>query len=253
MFPGVSTLNQIERVLRATGMPSQEEIDSMNSPHCTKIFATIPPTKKVNLESSFPTATEDAIDLMIKLLKFNPSDRLTVEEALEHPYVAQFHDIDSEPVCKKIISISIDDNKKFSIKEYRLKIYTDIHRRKKELRKRKMLQEQAYLKKKKAAMGYSTQYGSSGYSRKEASGTYSKKESSGYSKKETSSYHKKESRSSYSKKETASGYGRKEGSIGRRTRPATTHGKGHGTYYGSTKTAAEREKQYYSHSKTYKM
>jgi len=64
-----------------------------------------------------------------------------------------------------VITIPIDDNKKFSIKEYRLKIYTDIHRRKKELRKRKMLQEQAYLKKKKAAMGYSTQYGAGGFSK----------------------------------------------------------------------------------------
>ena len=99
MFPGVSTLNQIERVLRATGMPSQEDIDSMNSPHCTKIFATIPSTKKVSLDSIFPTAAEDSIDLMKKLLKFNPSDRYTVEEALEHPYVSQFHNIDNEPVC----------------------------------------------------------------------------------------------------------------------------------------------------------
>eukprot|EP00343_Euplotes_focardii_P003968 CAMPEP_0205809762 /NCGR_PEP_ID=MMETSP0205-20121125/13996_1 /ASSEMBLY_ACC=CAM_ASM_000278 /TAXON_ID=36767 /ORGANISM="Euplotes focardii, Strain TN1" /LENGTH=202 /DNA_ID=CAMNT_0053087325 /DNA_START=561 /DNA_END=1169 /DNA_ORIENTATION=- len=201
MFPGVSTLNQIERVLKVTGMPSQEDIDSVNSPHCTKIFATIPPTKKASLESLFPTAAEDAIDMMKKLLKFNPSDRLTVEECLEHPYVSQFHKIENEPICKKLITIPIDDNKKFSIKEYRLKIYTDIHRRKKELRKKKMLQEQAYLRKKKASMGYSTQYGSSGYSRKKTSTT------------------------------TAS---KKESSVGHRTRPATTHSKGR-QYYGHSK------------------
>jgi mitogen-activated protein kinase 15 len=167
MFPGVSTLNQIERVLKVTGMPSQEDIDSMMSPHCSKIFATIPPTKKVSLDSLFPAAPEDAIDLMKKLLKFNPSDRFTVEEALDHPYVSQFHVIENEPVCKKKITIPIDDNKKFSIKEYRLKIYTDIHKRKKELRRKKMLQEQLYYQKKKSAMGYSTQYGSS-YPKKES-------------------------------------------------------------------------------------
>ena len=218
MFPGVSTLNQIERVLKVTGMPSQEDIDSMNSPHCTKIFATIPPTKKASLEALFPTAPEDAIDLMKKLLKFNPSDRLTVEEALEHSYVSQFHVVENEPVCKKIITIPIDDNKKFSIKEYRLKIYTDIHRRKKELRKKKMQQEQAYYRKKKTAAGYSTQYGSSGYSRKETS---------------------------------SAAYGKKEGSLDHRSRPATTHSKGRAAYYGSTKGAGDRKKYY--HSKTYKM
>jgi mitogen-activated protein kinase 15 len=171
MFPGVSTLNQIERVLKVTGMPTQEDIDAMVSPHCTKIFATIPPTKKVSLESVFPAAPEDAIDLMKKLLKFNPKDRLTVEEALEHSYVSQFHNIDNEPVCKKIITIPIDDNKKFSIKEYRLKIYTDIHKRKKDLRKKKMMQEQLYYQKKKSAMGYSTQYGSSGYAKQKEPST----------------------------------------------------------------------------------
>ncbi len=244
MFPGVSTLNQIERVLKVTGMPTQEEIDSMNSPHCTKIFSTIPHTKQTSLESIFPTAPEDAIDLMNKLLKFNPSDRLTVEECLDHPYVSQFHVIEKEPVCKKVITIPIDDNKKFSIKEYRLKIYTDIHRRKKELRKRKMLQEQAYLKKKKAAaMGYSTQYGSGGFSRKETSG-YSRKDSSNYSKKDSMGYSRKDySSTGYPKKKySSSSYARKEGSLDRRTRPSTTHGKGHGSYYGSSKGVAERKK-----------
>jgi serine/threonine protein kinase len=236
MFPGVSTLNQIERVLKCTGMPSQEDIDAMNSPHCTKIFATIPPTKKTSLESVFPTAAEDAIDLMKNLLKFNPSDRLNVEEALEHPYVSQFHNIDNEPICKKIITIPIDDNKKFSIKEYRLKIYTDIHKRKKELRKKKMLQEQLYYQKKKSSMGYSTQYGSSGYTKKESS-------SNG---------------TSYPKKEAVAEH---------HSRPTTTHSKGHGSYKRSStgkrvaaadpekyKSAAEREKyKKYYHSKTYKM
>jgi mitogen-activated protein kinase 15 len=236
MFPGVSTLNQIERVLKCTGMPSQEDIDAMNSPHCTKIFATIPPTKKTSLESVFPTAAEDAIDLMKNLLKFNPSDRLNVEEALEHPYVSQFHNKDNEPICKKIITIPIDDNKKFSIKEYRLKIYTDIHKRKKELRKKKMLQEQLYYQKKKSAMGYSTQYGSSGYTKKESSSN-------------------------------ATAYPKKEAVAEHQSRPTTTHSKGHGSYKRSStgkrvaaadpekyKSAAEREKyKKYYHSKTYKM
>lgn len=222
MFPGVSTLNQIERVLKVTGMPTQEDIDSMNSPHCSKIFATIPPTKKVSLESIFPTASEDAIDLMKKLLKFNPSDRLTVEESLEHPYVSQFHNIDNEPICKKIITIPIDDNKKFSIKEYRLKIYTDIHKRKKELRKKKMLQEQLYYQKKKSAMGYSTQYGSSGYAKKEPTESHSRPSTT---------------------------HGKTHGSYKR-----SSTGKYSSTSGVSRATAADREKyKKYYHAKTYKM
>lgn len=53
--------------------------------------------------------------------------------------MAQFHNPDDEPVCTRRINIPIDDNQKFSIREYRNKLYADIHRRKKELR-RKILQ-----------------------------------------------------------------------------------------------------------------
>ena len=52
--------------------------------------------------------------------------------------MAQFHNPDDEPICNRRINIPIDDNQKFSIREYRNKLYADIHKRKKELRKKIM-------------------------------------------------------------------------------------------------------------------
>lgn len=54
-----------------------------------------------------------------KLLVFNPHKRLSVQEALRHPYVAQFHDADNEPACPKIIVLPISDNTKYTVQEYR--------------------------------------------------------------------------------------------------------------------------------------
>lgn len=71
----------------------------------------------------FPGASEDAIDLIKKLLCFNPRNRLTVEQALEHPYVKDFHCPEEEINCDRVIPISMNDNKKFSIKEYREALY----------------------------------------------------------------------------------------------------------------------------------
>ena len=82
-----------------------------------------------------PNAPEDAIDLIKNLLRFNPDKRLTVEEALMHPYVAKYRDIKDEIICNKKITVPIDDNKKFSIREYRNKLYVDIHNQKRELKK----------------------------------------------------------------------------------------------------------------------
>ncbi len=44
----------------------------------------------------FPDASHLAIDLMEKMLQFNPERRITVEQALAHPYLAQMHDPASE-------------------------------------------------------------------------------------------------------------------------------------------------------------
>ena len=35
------------------------------------------------------------------MLQLDPSDRITCELALEHPYLATFHDVDDEPIGTK--------------------------------------------------------------------------------------------------------------------------------------------------------
>ena len=72
---------------------------------------------------------------MLKLLQFNPKKRLTAEEALEHPYVADFHNIEEEVVCDHKITIALDDDNKFTKDEYRKKLYDIILKRKLEIRK----------------------------------------------------------------------------------------------------------------------
>lgn len=50
---------------------------------------------------------------------FNPNKRLTVDQALRHPYVSQFHNPADEPVLHKIIVLPISDNTKYTVQEYR--------------------------------------------------------------------------------------------------------------------------------------
>lgn len=65
---------------------------------------------------------------MRRLLTFNPLQRITVEDALKHPYVAPFHNEGNEQTTNPII-IPMNDNKKFSIKEYRDALYSEINKR----------------------------------------------------------------------------------------------------------------------------
>jgi len=136
IFQGTSTLNQIEKVLELIGKPKPEDIESVESPHAATILSSINVTKKKSFQSFFANASELALDFLRKLLVFNPNNRLTVEEALKHKYLEQFSSPEEEIVCDHIIGIPMDDNTKFSVKEYRDAIYSDIATKKKQQRKK---------------------------------------------------------------------------------------------------------------------
>ncbi len=144
VFPGTSTLNQLDRVMEVTGRPQKDDIEAINSPLAQTMLESLPPTRQKKLRDLLPTASDDALDLIKQLLHFNPNKRPTAEQCLKHPYVAQFHNPEAEPRCTRKINIPIDDNQKFNIREYRNKLYQDIHKRKKELRKKIILSHHNY-------------------------------------------------------------------------------------------------------------
>ncbi len=54
---------------------------------------------KMNFNQLFRTANPDALDLLDRMLAFDPSQRIGVETALEHPYLQIWHDASDEPNC----------------------------------------------------------------------------------------------------------------------------------------------------------
>ena len=45
--------------------------------------------------------------MLDKLLSFNPMTRMTTEQALAHPYIAEYYDPDDEPVAEKPFSFEV--------------------------------------------------------------------------------------------------------------------------------------------------
>ena len=150
MFPGKSTLDQIERILDVTGYPSPAELAACDSPYAAEMLASLHETPQQQqqqprrpLRHLFPDAPPDALDLLHKLLHFSPAQRVTAHEALRHPYVSQFHSPATEPACDRVIAIPLDCNTKCGIEEYRDKLYAEIVKRKRELRRRMREKEAA--------------------------------------------------------------------------------------------------------------
>eukprot|EP01002_Notosolenus_urceolatus_P015641 NODE_841_length_1742_cov_21.750738_g693_i0.p1 GENE.NODE_841_length_1742_cov_21.750738_g693_i0~~NODE_841_length_1742_cov_21.750738_g693_i0.p1 ORF type:complete len:512 (+),score=126.21 NODE_841_length_1742_cov_21.750738_g693_i0:78-1613(+) len=137
MFPGTSTMNQLEKIIAVTGMPTKEDIDAMQSPFAATMLQpqNLSPIQPRSLEEMYPRAPPEAIEMMRKLLVFNPNKRLTAEQALRLPYVGLFHNAGEEPVCERPVTIPFNDDTKFKVDKYRDQLYKEIARKKKESRR----------------------------------------------------------------------------------------------------------------------
>ncbi len=53
--------------------------------------------------------------MILKLLEFDPSKRLTADEALQLPCLQEFRGKSREEICKRYITIDLDDNKRLDL------------------------------------------------------------------------------------------------------------------------------------------
>ena len=58
----------------------------------------------------FPHVHTLAIDLSKRMLTFDPNQRITVEEALAHPYLENLHDISDEPTYSMPFSFDFEQH-----------------------------------------------------------------------------------------------------------------------------------------------
>ena len=91
LFPGTSTINQIEKIVSTIPLPQGREINEICSDYAQSILDKANTVAKRPLKEFLPDATSEAFSLVELLLKFNPSKRLTAHAGLRHPYVARFH------------------------------------------------------------------------------------------------------------------------------------------------------------------
>ena len=162
VFPGTSTLDQLEKVADLIGAPSTEDIAGMDSTFTYGMLDGMryptqrlgvsdrgyktfdkkspPETYAFDPEGSWrhlykvgergAKATEEAIELLCRLMRYDPAQRITAKDGLEHLYCAQFHEPSTEVTFpdthpeQPCVTIELHDNKKLSTSNYRDKLYS---------------------------------------------------------------------------------------------------------------------------------
>jgi mitogen-activated protein kinase 1/3 len=88
-----------------------EDYYGIKSRRAREYIRSLPFMKKMPFKTMFPRTSDAAVDLLEKLLAFNPVKRITVEEALKHPYLEPYHDPEDEPTTDPIPEAFFDFDK----------------------------------------------------------------------------------------------------------------------------------------------
>lgn len=100
MLTSPSYVDQLNLILNVLGTPDDETLKRMSSEKARMYMATLPHSAKRDLAEVLPGADPNALDLLGQLLSFDPTKRIDVAQALEHPYVGAYHDPTDEPTCE---------------------------------------------------------------------------------------------------------------------------------------------------------
>ncbi|KAI8434706.1 hypothetical protein MSG28_003232, partial [Choristoneura fumiferana] len=120
IFPGKHYLDQLNHILGVLGSPSQDDLDCIINEKARGYLESLPFKPRVPWVDLFPGADARALDLLHRMLTFNPHKRITVEESLAHPYLEQYYDPNDEPVAEEPFrfAMELDDLPKETLKKY---------------------------------------------------------------------------------------------------------------------------------------
>lgn len=86
LFPGSNEVDQISRIHKVLGTPPPEVLNKLKGKGASHINFDFPAQKGIGIPQLVPHAAPEAIDLMVKLLKYDAAERITAREAMRHPY-----------------------------------------------------------------------------------------------------------------------------------------------------------------------
>lgn len=111
LFPGEDYIAQLRLICDKLGRPNEEDLEFVTSERARRFIASLPNKPPVPLTEVFPqhSGETDALDLLRRMLEFHPDRRISIERALEHPFLASLHNPDDEPSASFTFSFDFEN------------------------------------------------------------------------------------------------------------------------------------------------
>ncbi|KAL4925730.1 kinase-like domain-containing protein [Aspergillus undulatus] len=125
LFPGTDHINQFLLIIDLLGNPPDEVVDRITTKNTRRMVTSLGKRNPRPLKEVIPGAEDEAINLLEKLLIFDPDARLTADQSLKHPYMAPYHDPEDEPAAAARFDWSFNDAD-LPTDEWKIMIYSEV-------------------------------------------------------------------------------------------------------------------------------
>jgi serine/threonine protein kinase len=99
----------LELIVNCLGQPEKDFLQNFNGGRMAEIFQEMDNQSDTgDFKEIFSNCDEIAIDLLKKMLKYNPEERITIEEALNHEFIGDLHYEPDEPITIPVSAFDFD-------------------------------------------------------------------------------------------------------------------------------------------------
>ncbi|KAL6756821.1 cyclin dependent kinase [Haematococcus lacustris] len=97
LLPGLKEIDQLNRIFQLCGTPSEADWPGVSSMAGARAAATLPYHRGHDLAQLLPNMPPDGLHLLRSMLTLDPSQRITTQAALSHPYFTDIGVILADP------------------------------------------------------------------------------------------------------------------------------------------------------------